>query len=416
MNRLQKIQLRQSEVRVELGKLLDTPDAERTDTYGDDLGKLTKEVRSLETDVGAAIAAGDDVVAEVATKDTPEGKEYRELRSSVDFGRYVSAAMGGHGVSNGPELELNQHLKIADGYFPMELLAGKPETLETRALRDGDAGTSQGTWLDRVFHGTAAESIGISFRPVSPGVAAFPVTTAGGAPQQRGRTQAAAERTYTVAVTEIKPARRAVHGIYSIEDDARLPGIASAIERDMRMAMVESVDLAVFNGDAGANEDTADIVGMQTAGITEATLTQANSKKADEVLKFFLTYVDGRYAASLADVRIVTSVGANVLWYGSVHAPTVDNQSIAQFLMASGLTWTTRGGIDAATTNGKFGAYVGLARGVDGAGIAAVWEQGQLIRDPYSGAKSGEVQLTLNYLFQLAFPRTDNFKRLKFVT
>ena len=63
----------------------------------------------------------------MATKDTPEGKEYRELRSSVDFGRYVSAAMGGHGVTNGPELELNQHLKIADGYFPMELLAGKPE-------------------------------------------------------------------------------------------------------------------------------------------------------------------------------------------------------------------------------------------------------------------------------------------------
>ena len=413
MNRLQKLQLRQSEVRVDLGKLLDTPGAERTDTYADDVAKLTKEVRSLETDVGAAIAAGDDVVQEVATKDTPEGKEYRELRSSVDFGRYVSAAMGGHGVTNGPELELNQHLRIADGYFPMELLAGK---LETRALRDGDAQTSQGTWLDRVFHGTAAESIGISFRPVSPGVAAYPVTTAGGAPQQRGRTQAAAARTYTVNVTEIKPARRAVHGVYSIEDDARLPGIAAAIERDMRMAMVESVDLAVFNSDSGANEDTADIVGLQTAGITEATLTQANSKKADEVLKFFLEYVDGKYAASLSDVRIVASVGTNVLWYGSVHAPTVDNQSIAQFLMASGLSWTARGGIDAATTNGKFGAYVGLARGVDGAGIAAVWEQGQLIRDPYSGATTGEVQLTLNYLFQLAFPRTDNFKRLKYVT
>ena len=413
MNRLQKIQLRQSEVRVELGKLLDTPDAERTETYADDLGKFTREVRNLETDVGAAIAAGEDVVATVATKDTPEGKEYRELRSSVDFGRYVSAAMGGHGVTSGAELEFNQHLKIADGYFPMELLAGN---LETRALRDGDADTSQGTWLDRVFHGTAAESVGISFRPVSPGVAAFPVTTAGGAPQQRGRTQAAAERTYTVNVTEIKPARRAVHGVYSIEDDARLPGLGAAIERDMRMAMVESVDLTVFKGDAGANEDTADIVGMQTAGITEATLTQANSKKADEVLKFFLEYVDGQYAASLADVRVVTSVGANVLWHGSIHNAAADNQTIAQFLMASGLTWTARGGIDTTTGNGDYGAYIGLARGVDGAGIAAVWEQGQLIRDPYSGAKSGEVQLTLNYLFQLAFPRTDNFKRLKFVT
>ena len=413
MNRLQKLQLRQSEVRVDLGKLLDTPEAERTDTYGDDLGKLTKEVRSLETDVGAAIAAGDDKVEEVATKDTPEGKEYRELRASVGFGRYVSAAMGGHGVSNGPELELNQPLKIADGYFPMELLAGKPET---RAIIDVDAGASQGTWLDRVFRGTAAENVGISFRPVPPGVAAYPVTTAGGAPQQRGRTQAADERTYTVTVTEIKPARRAVHGIYSIEDDARLPGIASAIERDMRMAMVESVDLAVFNGDGGANENTADIVGMKTAGIAEATLTQTNKVKADETLEFFLEYVDGQYAASLADVRIVSSVGTNVLWYGSIHNSAADNQSIAQFLMASGLTWTARGGIDANTGNGKFGAYIGLARGVDGAGIAAVWEQGQLIRDIYTGASKGEVQLTLSYLWQLAFPRTDSFKRLKFVT
>ena len=377
------------------------------------MGKLTKEIRSLETDVGAAIAAGDDKVEEVATKDTPEGKEYRELRSSVDFGRYVSAAMGGHGVTNGPELELNQHLKIQDGYFPMELLAGK---LETRALRDGDAQASQGTWLDRVFRGTAAESLGISFRPVSPGVAAFPVTTAGGNPQQRGRTQAAAERTYSVNVVEIKPARRAVHGIYSIEDDARLPGLSAAIERDMRMAMVESVDLAVFNGDNGANENTADVVGLETAAITEATLTQNRKIKADETLKFFLAYVDGQYAASLGDVRIVTSVGTNVLWYGTIQAATVDTQSLAQFLMASGLTWTARGGIDTNTINGDFGAYIGLQRGIEGAGIVAVWEQGQLVRDIYSGATSGEVQLTLNYLFQLAFPRTDNFKRLKFVT
>ena len=316
MTRLQKLQLRQSAVKVDLGKFLDIPESERTDTYEDEVGKLTREVRSLETDVGAAIAAGDDKVEEIATKDTSEGKEYRELRSSVDFGEYVSAAMGGHGVTSGAELELNQHLKIADGYFPMELLAGK---MEERAARDGDAQTSQGTWLDRVFNGSAAQNVGISFRPVAPGVAAFPITSAGGAPQQRGRTQAAAVRTYTVKVTEIKPSRRAVHGVYSIEDDARLPGIGAAIQRDMQMAMVESVDLAVFKGDAGANEDIADIVGMQTAAITEATLTQANSKKADEVLKYFLAYVDGQYAASLSDVRIVTSVGTNVLWYGSIH-------------------------------------------------------------------------------------------------
>ena len=223
--------------------------------------------------------------------------------------------MGGHGISNGPELELNQHLGIADNYFPLEILAGR---LETRAARDGEAETSQGSWLDRVFHGTAAERVGISFRPVAPGVAAYPVTTAGGTPVQRGRTEAVTESTYTVAVTEIKPARRAVHGIYSIEDDMRLPGLADAIQRDMSAAMTESVDLAVFKGDAGANENSADITGMQTAGISEFTITQTNKVKADETLKAFLAFVDGQYAASLGDLRLVASVGANVLWYGGI--------------------------------------------------------------------------------------------------
>ena len=141
----------------------------------------------------------------------------------------------------------------------MEMLAGE---VEVRALRDGDAGANQGTWLDRVFAGSAAQRLGVSFRNVAPGVAAYPITSAGGTPVQRGRTQTVGESTYTVKVTEIKPSRAAVHGIYSIEDDARLPGIADAIERDMRMAMREDVDRTIFIGDDGANEDVADIVGF----------------------------------------------------------------------------------------------------------------------------------------------------------
>ena len=196
----------------------------------------------------------------------------------------------------------------------------------------------------------------------------------------------------------------------------RLPGMSDAIERDMRAAIVDSVDLACFNGDSGANENVADITGLRTVGISESTLTQANKVMADDTLANLLAHVDGKYAASMSDLNIVTSVGANVLWYSTIHAATVDNQTIAQFLMASGVSWSTRGGIDTNTANGDFGAYIGLNRGMDGAGIAAVWEAGQLVRDPYTKADTGEVQLTLNYLWQLAFPRTANYKRLKFVS
>ena len=412
MTNLQRAQLALEMKRRELSQLLDVET--RGEDFSDKLAVAKAAIDAAQLEVQAAGLVEPDVTeTRTETLTDTEGDEYRELRSKVNFGRYIQGALTGGGITHGPELELNQHLGIAENLFPLELLAGP---METRAKRDGDAEASQGTWLDRVMHGTAADRVGISFRSVSPGVAAFPVTTAGGGPVQRGRSEAVSESTYTVAVTEIKPARRAVHGIYSIEDNARLPGLADAIQRDMGAAMSETVDRVCFNGDLGANEGGADIVGMKTAAVSEATLTQANKVKADELVKFFLAYVDGQYAASLADVRIVSSVGSNQLWGGQVHAATVSNQTVASFLRENGINWTVRGGIETNTANGDFGAYIGLGRGIDGAGIAAVWEAAELIRDPYSGAAKGEVQLTLNYLWQLAFPRTSNFKRLKYVS
>ena len=300
MTALQTLEIRAADIRARLSAI--AGESELNDETRAELERLKLEYTDNESRQTALKIAGDKPPEPVETRTEDTKDSLKELRSNVDFGRYVGAALTGHAIANGPELEFNKELGIVDGFFPLELLGGP---LEQRAARDGDASTAQMTWLDRVFQGTAAERVGISFRPVSPGVAAYPVTTAGGTPAQRGRTEAAAESTYTVNVTEIKPARRAVHGIYSIEDDMRLPGLSDAIERDMRMAMVESVDITVFKGDSGANENIADITGLQGAGITEATLSQTNKVKGDELVKFFLAYVDGQYAASLGDVRIV---------------------------------------------------------------------------------------------------------------
>ena len=390
MTDLQKLELRASELRKRLADIGGMADL--TDEVRSELDTLKAEYTDNDSRQAALKLAGDVPAEPVETRQDGgdrETRELRDLRANIEFGRYVAAAMAGGGVYNGPELEYNQHLGIAANYFPMEMLAPKP--LETRAARDGDAMASQASWLDRVMAGTAAERLGVSFRTVAPGVATFPVTTAGGSPVQRGRTEAVAESTYTVVVTEIKPSRAAVNGKYSIEDDLRLPGMADAIERDMRAAMAEDVDRTIFLGDSGANEANADITGFTTyAGVSEAQLTQTNKVKADETLKVFLTQLDGIYAASLADLRIVASKGANTMWYSTIHAAAVDNQTIAQFLMASGMAWTMRGAIEDNTANGDFGAFMGLARGIEGAAIAAGWDAGQLIRDPYTNAKTGE--------------------------
>ena len=146
------------------------------------------------------------------------------------------------------------------------------------------------------------------------------------------------------------------------------------------------------------------------------TLTQVNKIKPAETLSAFVNLIDGQYAASMSDLNTVATVGSARLWESTIANAAAENQTLAGFLRAAGLSWTTRGGVATATTNNMFGAFVGLARGIEGTAVAAIWNQGQLIRDPYSTAVKGEVQLTLNYFWNFAIVRAANFRRIKFVT
>lgn len=418
MDRLQKLQLRQSELKVQIGAMVDTETEKRGDTFAADLAKLTGEARSLETEVQAAILAQPD--PEETRSEGGESKEEMERRAleeSIGLERYIAASLAGHGVLGGPEAEYNQEIGLTSDQFPLELLTrGMDAEIEKRAAIDGDARTTQGSWVDRLFSDTAARRLGVTFPMVAPGVASYPVTTGGGTPRQRGRTEDTPTGTYSVAVTELKPTRNAVHGEYSIEDTARLPGLADAIVRDMRAGMTEKVDRAVFNGDTGANENSADITGFTTAGINEITLTQANKTKGLEWLKELAALIDGKYAASMEDINLVLTVGANTLLMSNRELAAVSDETVASFLRRNGINWGVRGSVETATGNGKFGAFVGLRRGIAGTAVAPIWSAASLVRDPYSKAKSGEVLLTLNYLWNFGIPRTDNYRRLKFVT
>ena len=326
------------------------------------------------------------------------------------FTEYVGAALDMRGAA-GAELEYNQALKIPAGGFPLQLLAP-----EVRATTSIDAGGTAGTWLDRLFAVSSAARVGITMRNVPAGTASFPVTTAGAEGAQQAKSEATTAAAWTVGVREMRPKRGSVRAVFSIEDQARLPGLEDALQRDLRAALADSIDAAIFKGDSGPAGTSADIVGLQTAAITEFTLSQANKVKGPQTLAEFISFVDGKHAESLADLGIVASVGANVLWASTLVNASVDNSTIAQFLMANGLSWGARADIDTNTANGDFGAYVGLRRGQEGAAVAAVWEAGTLIRDPYSDAGKGEVAMTVNYLWDFAVPRPSSFSRLKFVS
>ena len=396
------------ETRAELDTIeTGTPDLERQ------IRAATVAVEAEESEQRDAAATGNKEGLDT------EDRERLELRSKVRMGRYVQAAMENRAV-DGAESELNAAVGIGANRFPLELLAPPERRVtagpEDRAVTAVDTQTMPRTWLDRLFVETAAMRLGITMESVPAGSASFPVTTAGASAAQRGKDQAAADTAWTVGVVEMKPKRNAATLKFSIEDTARIPGLESALTRDLRMALTEGVDRAIFLGDSGATPNAGDIVGLQTAAIDETTLTQTNKIKGPETLSAFLALIDGIHATTLGDLNVVSAVGAYRLWETTVINSTSTVTTLAKFLRDAALSWAARGSIEDATANGDFAAFVGRRMGIDGAGVAALWSAGELIRDVYSGAAKGSVNLTLTWLWDFGLPRPENFQRLKFVT
>ena len=350
-----------------------------------------------------------------------EKREQDDLRSKVKLGAYVESALEQRSAT-GLELEFNQSMKIPADRFPLELLAGaeKRSNLETRATTDVDAGAMQSTWLDRLFADTSAMYLGVTFETVSPGISAHPVTSAGASSAQRGRANATTDASWKVDVKEIKPTRNSVRAVFSEQDSYRLPGLEAALQRDLSGALVEGLDRAIFLGDTAGAKDSniTGFNGIATAagGLTERTLKQADKVKAPNTLAVFAAAIDGKHASSMSDLRVVASVGSNVLWLSQIAAAAADTKTVAQFLKENGLMWMTRGDLETATADGDFGAYIAGGRGIEGAAVAAIWASGQLVRDIYSKSATGEIALTLNTWWGFEVVRASHFSRLKFAT
>ena len=418
MTNAQKLAIRLSEIRQRLNEISGLADDAMTDEIRAEADKLTGEYKNAETQYRSAlIAEGEEQRA--AADDFANGNgdgeavEVRALRGRVRVGEYVGAAIDQR-MAEGAEAELNAALGMRGNAFPLSLLS--PAPVEARASTDTDSQTNQsGRWLDRLFAGTAAERIGITMESVAPGVASFPVTTAGASAAQRGRGQAASDAAWTVGVTELKPTRNAVRAVFTEEDAHRLPSLEASLRRDLGMALAEGVDRAIFLGDSGATPNSGDIVGLTTAAnVVEVEITQANKILGPGTLEAFSGLVDGIHAMTFGDLMICSSVGAWRLWENTIINATADNMTLSAFLRAAGLSWAARGEIETNTAADDWAAFIGRGRGIEGAGVAALWEAGMLLRDPYSASASGQVNLTLSYFWNFGLPRASNFARIGF--
>ena len=176
MTVLQKLQVRQSEVRESINSLLGN-DA-RTEEQQGELETLTGEGQRIETEIRAAIVATPDPDEVVTATGNSESRERIELRAKTGLADFLKAAAGGTSVS-GAAAEYCDSLSIPTvGHLPMALFGRTTTTnphlhfptVETRAITPGPAvdGPLQPT-IPFVFEKSAAISLGIMMPSVPMG-------------------------------------------------------------------------------------------------------------------------------------------------------------------------------------------------------------------------------------------------------
>jgi len=402
----QKWELKKVELRAAI-------DAFPDDGNADDLLKLTAEYRKADAEYAKAIileAADADAARAAGDLDAGQ-RELDGIGGNLQFRRYVAAAVEMR-AADGAEGEYNAGHGLSGRQFPLAMLA--PTQMRTTTSANGQQ--TQQTWLDRLFAESTAMYLGLNMESVPAGTAAYPVTTAGAGPTQRDKEEAATASAWTVGVDVMTPKRMAALVQYTIEDSARLPGLADALRRDLGMALTEKMDAAMQVGDTGATTAANDIAGLTTAAnVTEVEVKQADVAKPSEYVGYFAGLVDGIHAGEYEQLRTVISPAVFKLLNETPYNADAENQSVFEYLAAQGIMMRVRDGIGADTAANAFGALTSRQRGIDGAGVAAVWDAGQLIVDEITGADSGEVKLTLNALWDFALPRPSNFARLKYV-
>ena len=391
----QKLMVRLSELREKINDFPEDGDA-------GDLEKLTTEHRESEIKYRAALVKESD--------DTPQDQppDRRELRQRVELRSYLNEAATGQ-PATGAAAELRQEIMkefAAPGKVPWEALL--PLEAEERAdaatdLSSTTVGAMQQPVIPRVFARSATAYLGVTMPTVGVGETNYPVLTGGVTPSQVAAGAAKDAQAATFAVETLAPRRLSARYLLRVEDLARFAGLEGALRRDLRDALADAMDNRVLNGDGTAPNPTGFF----------SELTGPSDPSALATFGDFLAAavgVDGKYGQALPDVRLLVGkesyARASAVFQGSTGVDA------AAYLLArsGGFRVSANAPAPASTIQGA----LTYATGGAGSAVAPVWEGLSLIRDPYSGAESGEVSITAVALWAFKIVREAPYSYQKF--
>ncbi len=388
-----KITRRQSEIRQSLAELAgkETPSEDEVRS----METLDTEYRQNEVRFRAAITAEDTERREAGEElETRSDAEYAEMMGQFEM-RQVALALDEGRSLDGQTAEIVQELRSAGGYqgipVPWEALevrntvaAGTPDPMRTAPI------------IDRLFANSVAAQMGVQMVNVGVGELEYPVTTsavtAGWATNETADVPGP-----TAYVTTDRPLSPDHNLGINMEITRKAmkqsgAGLEQAVRRDMNGAIGEAVDRAVFQGSGSAGEPTGVIAGAAGFGITETPIDAAASYAAFRAA--VVRFITANAASGGADVNLLLrpeifdGMDDNLLTGTAVSEWDRLVAKVGNVVLSSNALATPSGspaesiGIMTTSAGGVAPAFVGTWGAVD------------LIRDPYTKAKSGALLLT----------------------
>lgn len=380
MTDLNRLQLRQSEVREKINALIAKEaleDAERSE-----LDSLSNEMRDIEPKLRAAIVAQD---SENAKANDPA---FGKVKARATLGEYFNAIVNKRPLEGAPA-EMNREMKLEGNQVPWEMFVD-PE-VEMRAATQTsnyDGGLTPRPVIPRLFAPGVMDALGVRLDSVPAGETEYVILTSGPAPTMQaegGTIPMAAASTFTTQT--LKPRRIGASIEFSRELLASVSGIEAALRMDLVSSMRDQMNRRVLVG-SGA----PDVEGIFNR-IAKPSVPTAVAKY-DDFVKTPSLGVDGIFAQTAGDIGIVMNpeiyqFASGLIQAGSGESAIMGMSRVARSVVSSAFVPKA----PTSNTRAHVGEVVLSASGVPGSHLGAIWQGVTLITDEVTLADKGEVRV-----------------------
>ena len=401
MKRSTKLAIEQSEKREALNKLVNLSNLSTEQRA--EREALTKRLQEIEPELRAVLVAeaADDeaLIAEVADDDPnregddePEAVEMRSLARRASMGVIMSNTLE-HRATTGAEAEIQKHFKLDSNQIPLAMLRS-----EHRAVTPAPAnvGQNMAAIIPGVFPMSAAAFLGVDMPTVAVGEAVYPVLTKNAEVKTPAENIGAGETAGSFSAEVLSPARLQAAFFYSREDRARFAGMDAALRMNLSDALSDGLDKQIIVGTngllTGTNLDNHNVSAVTSYALYRSQLAYGR--------------VDGTYASSVGDVRVLVGSGTYGHASGVFRSDNAGDRAALEDLMA------VTGGVQVsahvpAVASNKQNAVVRLGMRRDM--VAPIWEGVTLIFDEVTLADEGQIKLTSVMLYAVQILRQGGF-------